>query len=189
MSAANLVDQSLAKHLDAIQGCVEQHRDAIAALGEKAAECIKSGNKILVCGNGGSACDALHFAGELVGRFVNDRKALPAMALTADPGILTAVGNDYGFEEVFARQIQAHGREGDLLIAISTSGSSQNILRALDEAKKCGMYRAVLTGEKGKELSVQESNIWVPSSVTAHIQETHIFVLQLLVAIMEEKLF
>ena len=189
MDALSRIDNSFAEHKKAVEGCLELHRDAIASVGEKLSECLKSDGTIYSCGNGGSACDAMHFAGELVGRFVNDRKALPAMAFTADPGILTAVGNDYGFDHIFARQVQAHGKAGDVLVAISTSGKSPNVLKALDEAKTRQMYRVLLTGEKGKDVANADTVLWVPSHITAHIQECHILLLQLIVALIEDKLF
>lgn len=184
-----LIDQALQRHLEAIQACVANDHETIQKIADELADILGRGGKVLSCGNGGSACDAMHFAGELVGRFVNDRKALPAIALSADPGILTAIGNDYGFEEIFARQVRAHGRPGDMLIAISTSGKSPNVLKALKAADEIGMRSVLLTGEKGKDLSGPDYVIAVPSQITAHIQETHIFLLQLLIALTENKLF
>lgn len=175
-------------HLAAIDGTFERYGDVMAAIGTQLADCLARGNKVLACGNGGSACDAMHFAGELVGRFVNDRKALPAIALTADSGILTAIGNDYGFEEIFARQVRAHGQQGDMLIAISTSGQSQNVLNALEAAKELDMMSVLLTGEKGADVPNVDFCVPVTSSITAHIQETHITILQLIIAIMEDNL-
>lgn len=187
--ASALVRQALAGHLRAVEGFFAQHEAAMIAYADRLAACFEQGGKVMIAGNGGSACDALHFAGECVGRFVNDRRPLPALALTADPGILTAIGNDYGFEEIFARQLRAHARPGDLFIAISTSGRSANVLRALDVAKELGIHALLLTGEKGKDCA-QADEVWaVPSPVTAHIQETHITTLQLIIALTENKLF
>ncbi len=183
------IAQTLEGHIQAVQSCFDLHGEAIATVAQVIATAFQNGQKILVCGNGGSACDAMHFAGECVGRFVSDRTPLPALALTADPGILTAIGNDYGFEVIFERQVQAHGRPRDVLIGISTSGASENVLRALRTAKAEGLYTVMLTGERGQNVSGVDSLIWVPSAITAHIQETHITVLQLLIALVEDILF
>lgn len=187
--ASACFDAMAAAHQHALEGTIVTCREAILRVGAVMAQTLANGNKILTCGNGGSACDAMHFAGECVGRFVSDRRALPAMALTADPGIITAIGNDYGFEQIFARQVEAHGQPGDMLIGISTSGQSRNVLLALEAAKAKGVYTILLTGEKGKHLTVADEIVAVPSSVTAHIQEMHIFILQSWIALSEQKLF
>lgn len=138
---------------------------------------IKKGNKILICGNGGSAADSQHIAAELVGRFVKERESLPAIALTTDTSILTAVGNDYGYDVIFKRQIQGLAQAGDVLIGISTSGNSKNIVTALEEAKKRGVYTIAFTGEKSsKSEEVADITLKVPSTITARIQECHILV-------------
>lgn len=189
MQASERIRLAVERHDQAVHGFFDRYAVSMTAYAEIMAERLAAGHKILACGNGGSACDAMHFAGELVGRFVNDRRPLPAIALSADPGILTAIGNDYGFEMIFSRQVRAHAKPNDLLIAISTSGQSPNILRALAEARDCGMQSLLLTGEKG-QVCEQADEIWaVPSSITAHIQETHIMALQLLIALVEDKLF
>jgi phosphoheptose isomerase len=184
-----LVERSLENHKTAIEGCAQQSGDTIIAFAQSVAEAFERGNKVMAFGNGGSACDAMHFAGECVGRFVNDRRPLPALALTADPGILTAIGNDYGFETIFERQLHAHAKRGDLVVAISTSGKSPNVLRALEAANALGLQSLLLTGEKGANADLASHIIAVPSSITAHIQETHIWALQLIIAIVENKLF
>lgn len=183
------IEQTLRQHVEAVEGVLTQHRELIAAVASDLADTFARGNKVLVCGNGGSACDAMHFAGELVGRFVKDRTPLPALALTADPGILTAVGNDYGFEHIFERQVRAHGKAGDMLIGISTSGASQNVLMAFNAANALDMQTVLLTGIRGKDNTNAQRVIWVPSDITAHIQECHITILQLMVALVESKLF
>lgn len=183
-----LVENVLSNHQKAVEGFFELHQQNIINASHALADVFAAGGKVLSCGNGGSACDAMHFAGECVGRFVNDRQAWPAMALSADPGILTAVGNDYGFDHVFARQVEAHGKQGDMLIAISTSGQSPNVLKALDVAKNMGLGTVLLTGEKGKTVPNLDYNLWVPSLITAHIQEVHITALQLMIALVENKL-
>lgn len=135
---------------------------------------LKAKKKVLVCGNGGSAADSQHFAAELVGRYKNEREALPAIALTVDSSMLTSIGNDYGFEQIFSRQTEALGSKGDVLVAISTSGASRNVLEAISAARKKKMRVVVLTGEKGKALWRKVNvAIVVPSRETARIQEMH----------------
>ncbi|MEM2916070.1 MAG: D-sedoheptulose 7-phosphate isomerase [Candidatus Woesearchaeota archaeon] len=139
---------------------------------------LKNGNKVLVCGNGGSAADSQHLAGELIVRFEAERKSLPAIALTTDTSVLTAIGNDYGFDDIFSRQVDGLGVKGDVLIAISTSGNSQNILRAIEAAKSKGMEVIGLTGrDGGKMKSLPIQNIIIPSPTTARIQECHILII------------
>lgn len=167
--------------------------DAVAAEWEtvalKAVEALKQGKALLFCGNGGSACDAMHIAGEFVGRFVRDRVALPAIALSADSGILTAVGNDYGFEQVFSRQVEAYGQAGSVLFAISTSGTSPNVVRAIETANAKGMTTVLLTGERGRNAPVAAHHrITVASDVTAHVQEVHILLLHALASLIERHL-
>ncbi|MEM4254078.1 MAG: D-sedoheptulose 7-phosphate isomerase [Candidatus Woesearchaeota archaeon] len=138
---------------------------------------LKNGNKILVCGNGGSAADSQHFAAELVVRFEKERRALPAIALTTDTSSLSAGGNDYGFDSVFARQIDALGNKGDVLVAISTSGNSPNILKAIDAAKNRGMEIIGLTGRDGGKMKCLPDCIIIPSGITARIQECHTMII------------
>ncbi len=146
--------------------------------------------KILIAGNGGSAADAQHFAGELVSRFYFDRPALSAIALTTDSSILTAIGNDYGYEDVFARQLQAHGRSGDVFIAISTSGNSPNILKAIETAKAIGLVVIGLTGQSGGKMKAMcDVCLCAPSDSTPRIQECHLFFEHTLCACIEESLF
>ena len=137
-------------------------------------QCLRSGGKILACGNGGSASDAQHLVAELVGRFREERRPLPALTLTADAATLTALGNDYGFERVFARQVEALARAGDLLIAISTSGNSPNVLQAVNAARGLGCTVVALTGAHGGQLAAEtDLLIKAPSSTVARIQEVH----------------
>lgn len=165
----------------------------MAQLGRLAAMCIgvyRSGNKILVAGNGGSAADAQHFAGELVSRFAFDRPGLPAIALTTDTSILTAIGNDYGYERLFSRQLEANGRPGDLFLGISTSGNSPNVLLAAETARKMSMKVVGLTGDGGGKLaSLCDECLCVPSKSTPRIQECHLIVEHILCACVEEALF
>ncbi|NNN20348.1 MAG: SIS domain-containing protein [Acidimicrobiaceae bacterium] len=142
------------------------------------ADALKKGNKVIACGNGGSAADAQHFVAEFVGRYCGDRMPLPAISLTSDSSILTALGNDFGFEEIFARQVRALGQPGDVLVAISTSGKSRNVLRAAEVAHELGMSVVALTGDNG-DASLATSDAWcrISSRVTAHIQEIHMMIL------------
>jgi len=160
---------------------------------QKAAEmtsaCLGTGGVIFLCGNGGSAADAQHIAGEFVGRFYLERRGLPAMALHTDTTILTAVANDYGFEAVYARQLEAHGKAGDLLMAISTSGNSPNILRAAEKAKELGMKVLGLTGEAGGTLKLLcDLCLCVPSKDTPRVQEMHITIGHILCQIAEAEM-
>jgi len=151
---------------------------------------LRQGGKVLVVGNGGSAAEAQHLAGELVGRFQKDRSALPAVALTADGAVLTALANDLAFGEVFARQVEALGRPGDLLVALSTSGRSANVQAAVARARQRGLTVLVLTGQEGAALAHQgDVALVVPSPVPAAVQEVHLVYLHLLCALVEESLF
>lgn len=153
-------------------------------------EAYKKGNKTLIAGNGGSAADAQHIAGEFVSRFYFDRPGIPSIALTTDTSILTAIGNDYGYEKLFARQVQANGVSGDIFIGISTSGNSTNIIEALKECKKQKIISIGLTGEHGGEMSTLcDYCIKVPSTETPRIQEVHILIGHLICAVVEEAIF
>lgn len=139
-----------------------------------------SGNKVLICGNGGSAAEAQHFSDEMIGRYKKDRPSLPVVSLTADSAALTCIGNDFGFEEIFARQVQGLGKQGDVLIGISTSGNSKNVLRAVEEARKKEMKVIALTAPQGKLREMVDISIESPTLVTARIQELHLHVVHLL---------
>jgi D-sedoheptulose 7-phosphate isomerase len=152
----------------------EAEVDHVVAQAEDMAERLRRGCKVLVCGNGGSAADAQHFAAELTGRYVRERRALAAVALTTDTSALTALGNDYGYDRVFSRQVEALGRPGDLLIGISTSGNSPNIILAVEMAHSLGMRTLGLLGKDGGKLkTLVDDPLVVPSAVTARIQEVH----------------
>ena len=155
---------------------------------EVLAAALRQGNKILIFGNGGSAADSQHMAAELIGRFQAERRSLPALALTTDSSALTALGNDYGFETVFARQLSGLGRAGDVAVAISTSGNAANVLRAVEEARTMGLRTIALTGGSGGRLApLVEIPIIVASSVTARIQESHICVIHALCHLVEQQ--
>lgn len=164
--------------------------DTIADVARRCIGALNSGNKILFAGNGGSAADCQHLAAELVGRFGYDRPGLPAIALTTDTSILTAVGNDYGFEQIFSRQVQALGRPGDVLIAYSTSGNSANVLAAFDAAKQLDILRVGMTGNKrGMICDQSDCLIEVPSPITARIQEAHLAIGHIICDMVEQTLF
>tara|TARA_B110000008_G_scaffold103589_1_gene106566 strand:+ start:197 stop:772 length:576 start_codon:yes stop_codon:yes gene_type:complete len=147
---------------------------------------LKKGNKIIFCGNGGSAGDSQHLAAELMGRYKVDRKPLPAIALTVDTSAITAIGNDYGYENVFSRQLKGIGNKGDVLIAISTSGKSKNVIKAIEEAKNMGIYVISLSGSSWSEMQdLSDLNINAQSDETNHIQEMHIAIGQLICGIVE----
>ena len=151
---------------------------ALRRVGDMLLQCLLGGRKIMICGNGGSASDAQHFAAEIVGRFEKERRAYPAIALSTDTSILTAVGNDYGYEEVFSRQVDGLGRPGDVLLGISTSGGSENVIRAVKRGQSLDMQTVGLLGKKGGALKrLVDQAIVVDSTTTARIQETHIFIL------------
>jgi len=154
------------------------------------ARSLAAGGKVLVCGNGGSAADAQHMTGELLGRFLMERPSLPAVALTVDTSTLTAIGNDYGYEDIFSRQVQGLGRKGDVLVAISTSGNSGNVLKAIEAAREAGLAVVGFTGKGGGRMaSLCDHLINVPSSHTPHIQEIHEAVMHLLCQLIDHYLF
>lgn len=171
-----IIQQRLSDHLEVLQKLMAsdlpKKLEKCAKIVEKA---LKEGHKVLFCGNGGSAADSQHLAAEFVGRFQKERKGLPAIALTVDTSILTAVANDYGYDTVFSRQVQALGEAGDVLIGISTSGNSRNVLLAVEEAKTKGISCIGMTAEGGGKMA-EECDIClaVPANVTARAQEMHI---------------
>ena len=165
----------------------EENARLLLEVGERLAQCLRAGGKVLTFGNGGSAADAQHFAGELVGRFRRDRPALAALALTTDPSVVTAIGNDMGFDAVFRRQIEAHGKPGDVAFGISTSGRSPNVVEALRVAGARGLLTIGLTGGGGGRFEGKVHYlIDVPSHDTPRIQEVHAMVVHVLCQIVEE---
>ena len=152
-------------------------------------QCLRAGNKLLVCGNGGSAADAAHFATEFVVRFVRDRRAQPAICLASDGGLLTAAANDYGFNEIFARQVAAFGTPGDVLICLTTSGKSKNVIRALEEAKARKLKTIAFLGrDGGSTIGIADIDLLVKNDSTARIQEAHQLLIHVLCEIIEAQL-
>ena len=186
----HIIEGNLRDSIAAKEAFVDQHRGDIIRLVEVIVEVIQSGKKLLVFGNGGSAADAQHMAAEFVNRFMIDRPPLAAIALTTDSSILTSIGNDFSFDDIFVKQIQALGMEGDLALGISTSGNSPNVLKAIEAAKELGLKTATLTGGTGgKLLGLADLALNVPSGKTPAIQEVHIWVEHLLCQLVDEVLF
>lgn len=151
---------------------------------------LKGGNKILICGNGGSAADSQHMACELVNRFLVERRPLPAIALSTDTSILTSIANDYSYDQVFQKQVEALGRAGDLLLAISTSGNARNVVEAVKAAREGGLKTVALTGKGGGELApLADMALVIPGTVTPRIQESHLTVIHIVCDIIEKELF
>jgi D-sedoheptulose 7-phosphate isomerase len=185
MKYVNYLKGEHAAHM-AMFNALEPLFPLISDVGIAMQNCIKNGGKILIMGNGGSAADSQHIAAEIVGRFKKERKGMPAIALTTDTSILTSVGNDYGYDYIFARQIEALCRPEDLVIGITTSGNSANVVRAIEAANEIGATAVGLTGGTGgKLLNMCKFNLIMPSSITARIQEAHIFVGHSLCEILE----
>jgi len=190
MSPSTLVTE-LKTHQTVLEQTVEQTADVIEQITDAIIRCFRQGNKLLLCGNGGSAADAQHVAGEFVNRFRYDHAALPAIALTTDTSILTCIGNDSAFENIFSRQVEALAKPGDILVGISTSGGSPNILKALDIARALGLTTISFTGEKGREKKGPKCDLSlvVPSTDTPRIQESHIFVWHVICGVVEQTIF
>jgi D-sedoheptulose 7-phosphate isomerase len=176
------------RNLEVIKKTLDSQKKILINIAGSIRKALENGNKILIFGNGGSAADAQHFAAEMVGRFKRDRKGYPAIALTTDSSAITAIGNDYGFEAVFSRQVEALGSKGDVAIGISTSGKSQNVVLALKEAKKIGMAVFAVTGGCAGELAeIADITIEYPGSETPRIQEYHTVVFHILAAIIDSE--
>lgn len=174
----NLVlDKSVQEHLKVFHGLEAIFKEIVHA-GDMLCKAIENGHKIMICGNGGSAADSQHFAAELVGRFKRERNAMPAISLTTNTSIITALGNDYGYNTIFARQVEAIGAPGDLLIGISTSGASENVLKAFNVARSKDVATIGLLGKDGGVIHhASDISVIIPSDNTPHIQEAHIFIL------------
>ena len=185
----SIIKYEFNEHLIISKKTMESVGKSIEIAAELCIDCLKKGNKILLFGNGGSAADAQHIAAEIVGRYKTERKGLSAIALTTDTSVLTAIGNDYGFDKLFSRQVQANGVEGDVFVGISTSGNSVNIIKAVEQAKAMGIHTIAFCGTGGKLPSMCDITLNAPSDCTPYIQETHISFGHILCGIVEEQLF
>ena len=167
----------------------EEERRETEKVAKELADVFTKGNKVLICGNGGSNCDALHFAEEFTGRFRGDRKALPAIAIS-DSSHITCVGNDYGFDYIFSRGVEAYGKEGDMFLGISTSGNSPNVIKAIEDAKKLGMKTCVLLGKDGGKLKgMCDYEFIIPGKTSDRIQEIHMMILHIIIEGVERIMF
>ena len=180
------INKEFKSHLETITNVINCMEKPLENVSNIVVETLKNGNKILICGNGGSAADAQHFAAELIGRYKTQRVALPAIALTTDTSALTAIGNDYGYDRVFDRQFEALANKGDLLIGISTSGNSKNVIKAFDLAKDKGCKTIALSGRDGGQMkNLADINLIVPSDNTPRIQEMHILFIHIICQIVD----
>ena len=185
-----IIDKILADSLKVKTTFVRDNGSNLILLAEKIAHAFTSDRKLMLCGNGGSAADSQHIAAEFVNRFMLERPPLPALALTTDTSIITCIGNDYSFDEIFSKQVKALGMEGDVLLAISTSGNSKNVLMAAKDARARGIYVAGLMGGDGGKLADQvDTALVVNSKVTARVQETHILAGHILCQLVDHVLF
>ena len=183
------INYELTAHLETIKKVIETMPEKIEIASKLTIETLKNGNKILLCGNGGSAADAQHIAAELTGRYKTERRGLPGIALTTDTSALTAIGNDYGYDRVFDRQVEALAQKGDLLIGISTSGNSINVINALKVAREIGCKTLGLTGRNGGAMNeLCDINLVVPSNDTPRIQEMHILFAHTICQIIDNEL-
>ena len=187
------IQQNFADSIATKQRAVEVLADPIELAARRMTQAVVEGHKILSCGNGGSAGDAQHFSSEMLNRFERERRGLPAIALSTDTSTLTSIANDYSYDQVFARQVRALGTPGDLLLGISTSGRSPNVVEAVDAAHEQGMNAIVLSGRDGGtlrgRLAEGDIEICVPSEVTARIQEVHLLVIHCICDLIDRQLF
>jgi D-sedoheptulose 7-phosphate isomerase len=182
------IKQIFQESIDVKKASLEKNLSSLEEAVNALTKCLKAGGKILLCGNGGSAADSQHIAAEFIGRFQKERRALPAIALTTDTSALTALGNDYGFDVVFSRQVEALGNKGDVLIGISTSGNSRNVLEAIKAAKARGLVTITLTGNDGGQLApLSDIKLIAPSKITARVQESHITMAHTICELVEEQ--
>ena len=191
-----MIEQIKANFTESIQtkiSAMEVLPEPIFRAGQMMVNALMNGNKILCCGNGGSAGDAQHFSSELLNRYERDRPSLPAIAITTDPSTMTSIANDYSYDEVFSKQVRALGQQGDILLAISTSGNSRNVIKAMEVAVSRDMTIVALTGRDGGEMAGLLSNndveIRVPSNRTARIQEVHLLAIHNLCEVIDDSLF
>ncbi|HDI78081.1 MAG TPA: SIS domain-containing protein [Desulfobacteraceae bacterium] len=186
----SIIREALSESIKTKERLIEEYADKIIGISEKIAISIKNGNKLMLCGNGGSAADSQHIAAEFVNRFLIERRPLPAIALTTDSSILTSIGNDYSFEDIFSKQVRALGKSGDILIGISTSGRSRNVINAIKVAKEMEIYTVAFSGGEGGELSeVSDMSFNIRGKNTARIQETHIFLGHVICELVDNILF
>ena len=172
-AAVKVVESALQAGIDVRLKTISTLPPLISQAAEQIIEVLQEGGKVLLCGNGGSAATAQHLAGELCGRYLAERRPLAAIALTADSSVLTCIGNDYDYQDIFSRQVNALGQPDDILIAFTTSGKSPNVIKAISTAKEQGLWTLALTGEKGLQGSIPDFVLAVPSNITARIQEEH----------------
>ncbi|MBL4760298.1 MAG: SIS domain-containing protein [Mariprofundaceae bacterium] len=192
MLMQDLIKKAMQDGIELRQKCRETLLKPLTDAADIMVQCLQSGGKILVCGNGGSAADAQHFVAELVNRFEINRRALAAISLTNDASVMTSIANDFEFNAVFSRQIEALGRDGDVLLAISTSGDSSNVLKAIDEAADLKMSSITLTGRDGGQMALHDGvnvHINIPHTSTARVQEMHITCLHILCTLIDERMF
>lgn len=183
----DFIKDELDSHLSTLKSCLDLLPHKLNNIAEVMLEALKNGKKILICGNGGSAGDSQHFAAELTGRYKRERRALCAIALHADTSALTAIANDYGYEYVFSRQVEALADSGDIVFGISTSGNSKNVINALESANKIGCLTISLAGRDGGQMSsLCDHSIIIPSNDTARIQEMHILCIHILCDLIEQ---
>lgn len=191
--SAERIRRLFAESIEAKMQAAETLPEDINRAGQRMVECLLNGGKILTCGNGGSAGDAQHFSSELLNRFERERPALPAVALTTDSSTLTSIANDYSYNEVFSKQVRALGNDGDVLLAISTSGNSANVIQAIQAAHDRGMVVIAMTGRQGGEmgnlLSDNDVELRVPAQSTARIQEVHLVIIHSLCDLIDQQLF
>ena len=186
----NEIRKQLQDHRALIELLEQDMAPMIAEMGSLISAALTNGNKLLVMGNGGSAADSQHFVAEIVGRFKMERKALPAVALSTDTSILTAIGNDYGFDSIFSRQVEALAAPGDIVVGLSTSGNSPNVLKALNAARELGCRTIGLLGKDGGSIKAAcDLALVVPSTDTPRIQEGHITIIHIVCDLVEKKLF
>lgn len=193
MNISERIKQCFQDSIETKQQSLNSLNGVITAAAQATINALNNNHKILSCGNGGSATDAMHFSGELLNRYKRERRPLPAITLTADICTITAIGNDYEYDDIFSKQVQALGQSGDILLAISTSGNSGNVLKAIHAAHEQGMQVIALTGNDGGKLAPilksDDIEIRVPSDVTARIQETHILAIHCICEAIDEEMF
>ena len=187
----NLITKRIKETIEVKQAILEDSAllQSISAAAKRMIDALKGGGKLVLCGNGGSASDAMHFAGELVGRFQKERTSWPALVLNSDPVAMSSIANDYDYSEVFSRQVDAFAHDKDILMGISTSGNSENVLKAIKAARSKGAYTVGLLGHGGGKIAKEaDLSIVVPSDVTARVQESHIVIIHILCELIEEAL-